>query len=245
MHQLLGCREPLREAVKRLLFIVSTLCSALACGDSNSKASCVTGASNLCGCANGLIGSQTCRSDGTYGDCVCVGAAGGSFSAGGTPQFSTGGTPIDSSGGAPPALAGGSTGTMSGMGGYVMAPPPGGPPTINTYEGVVCPPNSDTSCNVGFPCCLTVTLSSSLDARCGAPSCSSSQHSYPCDGPEDCGGSNCCESSGCQTGPCGPNPETTMCHAGSQCPASAPYCCQGGDYYFQCQKSWTPGSGCR
>lgn len=115
-------------------------------------------------------------------------------------------------------------------------------------EGVAC--NLGVSCTGNLNCCLSFTAASSAACK---ETCTSPEHSYKCDGPEDCKTDEVCcsglvwhamawaentsycmsKSDGCQTDL---SLETTtgnialLCHTKADCPTDQPKCCSIAPY---------------
>lgn len=67
---------PMKHATKRLrISLLAVVAAATLCGCTRRAERCVTGQSVGCVCTDGRTGSQVCRADGTYGECICTSAA--------------------------------------------------------------------------------------------------------------------------------------------------------------------------
>ena len=107
-------------------------------------------------------------------------------------------------------------------------------------------PNDDSSTMIDAPG-TGVDASFGMGALCGATTCATTQvcctgamiackaeadcptQSFACDGPEDCGGGNCCYGNGGQLGStcraAGQNCQDEACHDDSECGGGTPKCC--------------------
>jgi hypothetical protein len=153
---------------KAVLGALGTLLAvSFACGSDEPAAVCVAGTTISCACPGGVLGVQTCRSDGKgYGQCEYCAVAGGAGGGGAGTGGAQGGEAGSSPGGAEPGGSGGGGGTGGGgTGGEAGAGGAGGQGGTVPFE---CIDLATVSPTIDFPACNVLDQDKCLCEGCTA-----------------------------------------------------------------------------